>query len=179
MHVYDLAWTREGAVSGLARCGAWLSAHVSPQWGTGARAKALWRQAPELLERLRRLTSAGRGTPGRDHGSRPCSRRAPRCREHGEGWSRGRLRASTPQLGGRDEALPREAPEGSRTACSLLDGSTCRRPRHRTKSADGAPIFTSSLGPLSGQRRLSSGGDKMCLTRGHVGSLLVGKKLYA
>ena len=111
MHVYDLAWTREGAVSGLARCGAWLSAHVSPQWGTGARAKAPWRQVPELSERLRRLTPAGRGTPGRDHDSRPCSCRVPKCPAHGEGWSRGRPRESTSQLGGRDEAPPREAPE--------------------------------------------------------------------
>ena len=44
MHVYGLAWMREGAVPCLARRGTWLNAHVSPQWGTGARAKALWRQ---------------------------------------------------------------------------------------------------------------------------------------
>ena len=39
---------------------------------------------PMLSEPLRRLTSAGRGTPGRDHGSRPCSQRAPRVRSMGK-----------------------------------------------------------------------------------------------
>ena len=32
-------------------------------------------------------------------------------RTNGEDWGRGRPRESTSQLGGRDEALPREAPE--------------------------------------------------------------------
>ena len=56
MHVHCLARECEGAISGLARCGTWLNARVSPQWGASARAQAPWRQGPELLERLRRLT---------------------------------------------------------------------------------------------------------------------------
>ena len=56
MHVHDLARACEGAVSGLARCGTWLSARVPPQRDASARAKAPWRQVPELFERLRRLT---------------------------------------------------------------------------------------------------------------------------
>ena len=39
--------------------------------------------------------------------------------------------------------------------------------------------FVPSLGPLSCQRRFAPGGDKKCWTRGHEGSPMVGKKLYA
>ena len=55
------------------------------------------------------------------------------------------------QLGGRDEALPQEAPEGSSTFGSL----PCELPRQLwrcwTKSEDGAPSLAPLLGPLGGQ----------------------------
>ena len=86
MHVHYLARACEGAVSGLARCGTWLSAHVSPQRGASARAKAPWRQVPELYESLRRQAPAGRGMPGRDRGPRPLQFQTSRCQDQ-----RGRL----------------------------------------------------------------------------------------
>ena len=133
---------------------------------------------PMLSERLRRLTSAGRGTPGRDHGSRPLPLQASRCQEHGEGWSCGRPRASMPQLGGRDEALPQEAPEGSSTSCSLPRESTCRRLRYRTKNVDGAPN-PHAFARANGRPSLAEIGESiMRWTQGHEGGLMVGKKPY-
>ena len=95
---------------------------------------------PMLSEPLRRLTSAGRGMPGRDHGSRPCSQRARRVRSMGKAGAvaaRERVRLSSASV--TRPFLGRLLRARARPVC-LLDGSTCRRPRHRARSADGAPI---------------------------------------
>ena len=178
MHVHDLARACEGAVSGLARCGTWLSAHVSPQRGASARAKAPWRQVPELSERLRRLTPAGRGDVWLGSWLPTSSAPGIKVPGPGGGWGCGRPRASTPQLGGRDEALPQEAPEGSSTSCSLPRESTCRRLRYRTKNVDGAPNPHAFARAIGRPALAEIGEDIMRWTQGHEGGLMVGKKLY-
>ena len=133
---------------------------------------------PMLSEPLRRLTSAGRGTPGRDHGSRPCSQRAPRVRSMGKAGAvaaRERVRLCSASV--KRPFLGTLLRARARPVC-LLDGSTRRRTRHRAKCADGAPIRavarTAERPTQTDFRR-----RQKSRTRGHVGSPMVGKKLYA
>ena len=135
---------------------------------------------PELFERLRRLTHRRDGgrlvgimTPDLARAGYPCARHmgkagAVAAYERVCLSSVGVMRPFFGRLR-RARARPVLSHMSQRAGAS----STERRVRMAR------PIFTSSLGPLGGQRRQRSGGDKMCWTRRHVGSLLVGKKLYA
>ena len=106
---------------------------------------------PTLIERLRRPAHWWDG--GRLVGivAPALARVGYPCAWHWEGRSRGRPRESTSQLGGRDEALPREAPEGS----SMFGSLTCELPsqpggdERRVRMA--RPILAPLFGPLGGQ----------------------------